>query len=49
MTREEKRIVFVLGAVSTIIILAVCLYGFIKHPFLSFAINPFFALILDLF
>jgi hypothetical protein len=31
------------------VVLAVCLYGFIKHPFLSFAVNPFFALILDLF
>jgi hypothetical protein len=49
MTREEKKTVLVLGAISAIIILAVCVYGFIKHPFLSFAINPFFALILDLF
>jgi hypothetical protein len=49
MTREEKRTVFILGTISAIIVLAVCVYGFIKHPFLSFAINPFFALILDLF
>jgi hypothetical protein len=49
MTREEKRIVFILGAVSAVVVLAVCVYGFIKHPFLSFAFNPIFALILDLF
>jgi hypothetical protein len=49
MTREEKRTVFVLSLIFSVIILVVCVYGFIKHPFLSFAISPFFALIIDLF
>ena len=48
-TKREVRNAGIILIVSFIIVGGICLYGFIKHPFISFTTSPLFALILDLF
>ena len=41
MTREEKRFFFVLSVISAIVVIGICLYGYIKAPDLMLMLAVF--------